>query len=106
MLDSPSLSDDDLLRLISAGNEKAFLTFYRKHQSAVFRFALHMSGKPEVAEEVTQDVFVVVMSAAEQFDSQRGSAGGYLYGIARNVVRRCLERERPYLTVLDDPENE
>lgn len=106
MLDSPSHSDDDLLRLISAGNEKAFLTFYRKHQAPVFRFALHMSGKPEVAEEVTQDVFVVVMGAAKQFDPARGSASGYLYGIARNVVRRCLERERPYLTVLDDPENE
>jgi len=106
MPDSPSHSDDDLLRLISAGNEKAFLAFYRKHQAAIFRFALHMSGKPEVAEEVTQDVFVVVMGAAKQFDPARGTASGYLYGIARNVVRRCLERERPYLAVLDDPDNE
>jgi RNA polymerase sigma-70 factor, ECF subfamily len=106
MLDSPSHSDNDLLRLISAGNERAFLAFYRKHQGSVFRFALQMSGKAEVAEEVTQDVFMVVMGAAKQFDPGRGSASGYLYGIARNVVRRSLERERPYLTVLDDPENE
>ena len=106
MLDSPSHSDDDLLRLISSGNEKAFLTFYRKHQGPVFRFALQMSGKAEVAEEVTQDVFMVVMKAAKQLDPGRGSASGYLYGIARNLVRRSLEREKPYLTVLDDPENE
>jgi RNA polymerase sigma-70 factor (ECF subfamily) len=106
MLDSPSQSDNDLLRLISAGNEKAFLAFYRKHQGSVFRFALQMSGKTEVAEDVTQDVFMVVMGAAKQFDPQRGSASGYLYGIARNIVRRCLEREKPYLTVLDDPESE
>jgi len=106
MLDSPSQSDNDLLRLISAGNERAFLAFYRKHQGSVFRFALQMSGKAEVAEEVTQDVFMVVMGAARQFDPQRGSASGYLYGIARNIVRRCLEREKTYLTVLDDPENE
>jgi RNA polymerase sigma-70 factor, ECF subfamily len=106
MQDSPSHSDDDLLRLISAGNEKAFLAFYRKHQGAVFRFALQMSGKAEMAEEVTQDVFMVVMRAAKQFDPARGSASGYLYGIARNLVRRSLEREKPYLTVLDDPEND
>jgi RNA polymerase sigma-70 factor, ECF subfamily len=106
MLDSPSHSDDDLLRLISSGNETAFLTFYRKHQGPVFRFALQMSGKAEVAEEVTQDVFMVVMKAAKQFDPGRGSASGYLYGIARNLVRRSLEREKPYLTVLDDPGNE
>jgi len=107
MLESPSqASDDDLLRLTSAGDEKAFLDFYRRHQGAVFRFALQMSGKAEIAEEVTQDVFMVVMSAPKQFDPKRGSAGAYLYGIARNLVLRCLEREKPYLTVLDDPDNE
>jgi RNA polymerase sigma-70 factor (ECF subfamily) len=105
MLDSPSHSDDDLLRLISAGREQAFLVFYRRHQGAVFRFALQMSGKPEIAEEVTQEVFIVVMRAAKQYDPKRGSVAAYLYGIARNFVLRCLEREKPYLTVLDDPEN-
>jgi RNA polymerase sigma-70 factor, ECF subfamily len=107
MLESPSQpSDDDLLRLTSAGDEGAFLEFYRRHQGVVFRFALQMSGKAEIAEEVTQDVFMVVMSAPRQFDPKRGSADAYLYGIARNLVLRCLEREKPYLTVLDDPDNE
>ena len=106
MLESPSHSDDDLLRLASAGDEQAFLEFYRKHQGAVFRFALQMSGKAEMAEEVTQDVFMVLMGAAKQYDPKRGSVTAYLYGIARNFVLRCLEREKPYLTVLDDPEND
>ena len=65
MLESPSQSDDDLLRLISKGHEPAFVEFYRKHQRAVYRFALHMSGKTEIAEEVTQDVFMAVMKAAK-----------------------------------------
>jgi RNA polymerase sigma-70 factor, ECF subfamily len=102
MPDSPSLRDDDLLRLTGRGDERAFLEFYRRHQGAVFRFALQMSGKREVAEEVTQDVFMVVMGAARQFDPKRGSAPAYLYGIARNFVLRSLEREKPYLTVLDE----
>lgn len=106
MLDSPSLSDDDLLRLIAHGDEQAFLGFYRRHQGAVFRFALQMSGKKEVAEEVAQDVFMVVMGAAKQYDRKRGSVTAYLYGIARNFVLRSLEREKPYLTILDDPEGE
>lgn len=106
MLESPSLSDDDLLRLISKGQEAAFVQFYRRHQGAVYRFALHMSGKIEIAEEVTQDVFMTVMRVANQYDSKRGSAVSYLYGITRNFVLRCLERERPYVSVLDEPENE
>ena len=102
MLESPSRSDGDLLRLLSGGDEKAFLEFYRKHQGMVFRFALQMSGKTEIAEEVTQDVFVAVMKSAGRYDAERGSVAAFLYGIARNFVLRALERERPYVTALDD----
>ncbi len=103
MLESPSRSDGDLLRLLSGGDEKAFIEFYRKHQGVVYRFALQMSGKTEIAEEVTQDVFVVAMNSGTKYDSERGSVAAFLYGIARNFVLRALERERPYITVLDDP---
>jgi RNA polymerase sigma-70 factor (ECF subfamily) len=106
MLESPSLSDGDLLRLLTAGNEAAFLEFYRRHQGSVYRFALQMSGKTDIAEEVTQDVFMVVMGSAIRYETARGSVAAFLYGIARNIVRRALERERPYITMLDDADNE
>jgi RNA polymerase sigma-70 factor, ECF subfamily len=106
MLESPSHSDGDLLRLLSAGDERAFLEFYGRHQGVVYRFAYQMSGKTEIAEEVTQDVFLAVMKSAKRYDSDRGSVAAFLYGIARNFVLRALERERPYLTVLDDPVGE
>jgi len=106
MLESPSHSDDDLLRLIAKGHEPAFVEFYRKHQGSVYRFALHMSGKTEIAEEVTQEVFLTVMGVANQYDSKRGSAVSYLYGITRNFVLRCLERERPYTAALEEVEND
>jgi RNA polymerase sigma-70 factor (ECF subfamily) len=106
MLESAAHSDDQLLRLISSGDEAGFLAFYRRHQGAVYRFAMQMSGKTEIAEEVTQDVFMVVMGSARQYDAGRGSAAAFLYGIARNFVMRCLERERQYIALLDDPESE
>jgi RNA polymerase sigma-70 factor (ECF subfamily) len=106
MLESPSRSDGDLLRLLASGHEEAFLEFYRKHQGVVYRFALQMCGKTVMAEEVTQDVFVAVMKSAARYESERGSVTAYLYGIARNFVLRALERERPYLTVLDEPGGE
>jgi RNA polymerase sigma-70 factor (ECF subfamily) len=106
MLKSPSHSEDDLLRPPLAGDERAFLAFYRRYSGPVYRFALQMSGKTEIAEEVTQDVFMVVVRDGKQYDPARGSVSAYLYGIARNYVLRCLDRERPYITVLDDPESE
>ena len=105
MLESPSHSDGDLLRLLSGGDETAFLEFYRRHQGLVYRFALQMSGKTEIAEEVTQDVFMVVMRSGARYDAERGSVAASLYGIARNIVLRALERERPYVTTLDEADS-
>jgi RNA polymerase sigma-70 factor (ECF subfamily) len=106
MSNSLTNGDGQLLRLISRGDESAFLTFYRRYHAPVYRFALQMSGQPQIAEEVTQDVFMVVMGSAKQYDPKRGSMAAYLYGVARNFVLRRLEQERPYLTALDDPESE
>ena len=103
MLESPSHSDGDLLRLLSGGDEASFLEFYRKHQGTVYRFALQMSGKTEIAEEVTQDVFMAVMASVGRYDPDRGTVLAFLYGIARNLVLKALERERPYVTMLDEP---
>ncbi len=96
MQDLAQASDDDLMRRMIAGGEDAFTALYRRHHPGVYRFALHMSGRTDVAEEVTQEVFMFLIRAAQQYDSRRGSLGGFLYGIARNHVRRILERNRVY----------
>lgn len=86
-------SDSDLLRLSAKGDEEAFLILYRRHQGPVFRFALHMSGSPEIAEEVTQEVFLAMLTT-RQYAAAQGSLQGYLIGIARNHVRRLLRAAR------------
>jgi RNA polymerase sigma-70 factor, ECF subfamily len=88
------LSEDDLLHLMRKGDEQAFLVLYRRHQGAVFRFALHMSGSRQVAEEVTQEVFLGLLSAAGRYDAGRGSLQAYLIGVARNCVRSQQRHER------------
>jgi RNA polymerase sigma-70 factor (ECF subfamily) len=97
--------DDDLLRAMAAGSEEAFASLYRRHQARVFRFALHMSGSAAIAEEVTQEVFVLMMREVFRYDSSRGALAAFLLGVARNHVRRCLEREGMYVTAIDDPED-
>jgi RNA polymerase sigma-70 factor (ECF subfamily) len=84
------LDDAELLRLSGKGDEEAFLILYRRHQGPVFRFALHMSGKQETAEEVTQEVFLTLLKRASRYSKECGSLQGYLIGAARNQVRRQL----------------
>src|SRR5580700_244920 len=47
-------NDSELLRLMTAGEERGFVSLYRKYQSQVYRFALQISGVRHIAEEVTQ----------------------------------------------------
>ena len=99
-----TFSDEALLQRMMAGEEDAFTELYKRRQAGVYRFALQMSGSPETAEDVTQEVFIVLIRTAERFDPARGSLAGYLYGIARNYVLRRLEQDRAFIPLLDSPE--
>ncbi len=79
-------SEFELLKLAKKGDESAFLDLYHRHQGPVFRFALHMSGQLETAEEIVQEVFLALLSA-NGFDAASGSLQGYLIGAARNMIR-------------------
>jgi len=99
-----TFSDVDLLRRMMAGEEDAFAELYKRRQAGVYRFALQMSGSPEVAEDVTQEVFMVLMRTGDRFDPERGSLAAYLYGIARNYVLRRLEQDRAFIPIMDSIE--
>ncbi len=83
-----------LLRRMVAGDEAAFTLLYRRKHPAIYRFALHMSGNASIAEDVTQEVFMTLIRDAKRFDPARGTLGGFLFGIARNHLRRRWEQER------------
>lgn len=97
-------SDDELLRLMVAGDEPAFTALYRRHQGFVYRFALMMSGAADLAEEVTQEVFLALIRDAHRYDPARGALDAYLRGMARNQVLRLLARERPYVPLVEEAE--
>src|SRR5215468_3576099 len=96
------LSDEELLRLMLAGDGDAFEELYDRRQGGVYRFALRMSGSAEIAEDVTQDVFIALMRDGRQFDPSRGNVVGYLLGIARHRVLRRLRRERTFISMSED----
>jgi RNA polymerase sigma-70 factor, ECF subfamily len=105
MTASPNQTDAQLLKLMLAGDEEAFVALYRRRQGGVYRFALQMSGSAAVAEDVTQEVFMVLMRDGRNFDPARGSLAAFLYGVARNHVLRVFDRERAFVRFAGD-ENE
>jgi RNA polymerase sigma-70 factor (ECF subfamily) len=97
-------SDEDLIAGIAAGDREAFAVLYRRRRPDVYRFALHVSGSPQVADDVSQDVFMVVINHAGRYRSGRSGVVPWLLGIARNHVRRWVERERPAVLLASDDE--
>jgi RNA polymerase sigma-70 factor (ECF subfamily) len=102
MADIAEPRDIELMRRLSSGDEAAFLEFYRRHQGGLYRFALHMCGRPEAACDVVQETFMTLIRHSGKFDQEKGTPAAFLYGIARNHVRKLHEKESRYVPFLED----
>lgn len=96
------ITDDGLLRRMLGGDEGAFTLLYQRKHPPIYRFALHMSGNAAVAEDVTQEVFMTLIRDAKRFDPERGTLTGFLFGIARNHVRKRWEQDRRCVPLPDE----
>ena len=91
--------DDDLVRRAAAGERDAFAAIYERYRNVVYRFARLMSGSDATAEDVTQEVFVTLMRTLPRYESHRAGLLTYLYGVARNVTRNRLRRDRRFMAL-------
>src|ERR1700704_5379753 len=98
----PASIDQELLRQLSKGNETAFSALYERYQGPLYRFAWHMSGNSATAEEVTQEVFMLLIGSPKGYDAAKGTFGGYLFGIARNLTRKIMQRSRLDLPIEEE----
>jgi RNA polymerase sigma-70 factor (ECF subfamily) len=99
-------SDEDLLRRSTAGDEEAFAALYQRRQAAIYRFVLHMSGREDLAEEVTQETFLMLIREPGRFEPGKGALSSFLFGIARNLVLRHLEKRREWVNIEDESTGE
>ena len=82
---SVGTSDAALVRRVQAGDTGAYADLVARYRDRLGRYALHMLGNREDAEEVLQDAFVrAYRSLARCDDPER--FGAWLYGI---LVNRC-----------------
>ncbi|HEX6389636.1 MAG TPA: sigma-70 family RNA polymerase sigma factor, partial [Solirubrobacteraceae bacterium] len=85
----------DLRRI--AYDPGTFETFYRAHVEVIQRFVTRRVADPYLAADLTADVFLAAIDAAQGYDPARGTPGAWLFGVARNVVageHRRAARER------------
>lgn len=76
---------------------EAFGVFYDEHFDAVLRFVARRVDDPQVAADLTADVFMAAIDSSHSYRPDRGTPITWLLGVARNVVnaeRRRHARER------------
>lgn len=83
---------------------KDFPAFYRANVKQVYRFLLYrVNGRREIAEDLTQDVFVKALVAFEAYDPTV-SQTAWIFTIARHHLLNYLEKTRPGID-LEEVEN-
>jgi RNA polymerase sigma-70 factor, ECF subfamily len=75
----------------SALDAAAFNDLYQTHAGAVWNYMRYRLG-PDDAEDLTADVFTRAWVARSTYRSDRGSAGAWLWAIARNATTDALRR--------------
>lgn len=70
----------------------AFEAFYREHVAAVTRYVARRVDDPQVAADLTADIFLAVIEHADGYRPDRGPVIAWVYGVARNVIANHQRR--------------
>ena len=89
--DRAQWSDAQLLAAIARCDDRAFSAFYRRHLGMVVGWYARRTD-PELAADLTAEVFAAVLIGAARYEPNHDSAAGWLIGIARNVLGHSVRR--------------
>lgn len=84
------VTDEILMVRFQSGDRAAFTQLVRRHQTALFNFALRQLQVRSVAEDVVQETFVRVVQNAPEFKHE-ARFSTWVYTITRNL---CIDQLR------------
>ena len=86
-----------LIQCLREGDGDAFALVYARHQERVFRYAYHLLGHREDADDIKQETFLRAFEARRNFRSQ-SSVATWLLAICGNLCRdRIKSWERRHI---------
>jgi RNA polymerase sigma-70 factor (ECF subfamily) len=91
-------SDASLVLLVARFDESALAEIYRRHSGPVFSLATRLLRDRQIAEDVTQEVFVRIWNEPHCFDPERGALRTFLltttHHRAVDIIRSNSSRRR------------
>ncbi len=81
-----TLEPDQALIARARTDRSAFGELYERYVDRIYAYLLYRTGSPPDAEDLTQRVFSQALAYLEGHDPRGGSAGGWLFTIAHNLL--------------------
>jgi len=106
MVDATDAKDrdaDDWHLLIEVGDEGALGILFERHKDYVFRLACGFLGERELAEDVTQEVFLRLAKGRRRW-SRRAKFTTWLYTMTRNTSHELRRGRQRQMRLMDQAE--
>ena len=87
-------SDEQLVRMLGAGDSEALRAIAERHGQPVYSLALRILGEPGWAEEVLQDVLLRLWEKPERYDPSRGDLRRWLLAVTHHAAIDGLRSRR------------
>jgi RNA polymerase sigma-70 factor (ECF subfamily) len=97
------LADGELARRCQGGDESAWVTLVERYQRRIWHVAYQFTGRSDEAEELTQEIFLHLLSALANFDTS-GSLQAWIQRVARNYAIDHYRRRRRERSLVQDGE--
>jgi RNA polymerase sigma-70 factor, ECF subfamily len=85
------LSDQELMRIVQAGDSSPASEIYDRYSGRIYNFAYRFLKNAEAAEDATQEVFVKMLRHANQFNGD-AKLSTWLFSITANWCRDYLRK--------------
>src|SRR5215210_4672483 len=85
------LSDQELMRVVQAGDYSPASEIYDRYSARIYNFAFRFLKNAEAAEDATQEVFVKMLKHANQFQGD-AKLSTWLFSITANWCRDYLRQ--------------
>jgi RNA polymerase sigma-70 factor (ECF subfamily) len=103
------MDDTELLEAVAQGSQDAMAAVFDRYSKLVFCVALRVLREPGLAEDVMQEVLLMVWKRPQSFVAQRGNLSAWLSVVARNRAIDVLRKRSPLDPIdempLPDPRN-
>jgi RNA polymerase sigma-70 factor (ECF subfamily) len=95
-----------LIRAVAARDRRAFESLYDRLAPAIGRYVYRLLHRPELVDEVVNDVMLAVWQGAARYDAAAGRVTTWVFSIAHHLALKAWTRTRRHADAesLDDEE--